>query len=443
MQERPAQWRWVFGSLALASILTWDSFVAFEMFMHDLDVASVVLVVASSGLRASAIHSLSPDLRILRVYSMATRVPTLAVLLVLGGGIGHILFFLLTLQTLYGLLLGRQLNREFWQSIITNETLERRTEALRDNSRGLENANSALKEEIVARKRVEVELRLAQKLEAVGRLAAGIAHEINTPLQSVTGSVYFASQSVKDLLGLVDAYRSAHRARGETSSPDEIDARLTTAEIAADLPFLLDNLPQSLELAQEGLSRVATIVHSIKEFAHPDAAEMKRIDLNRAVETTLAIARNEYTSVAEVETDLGELPLVNCHGGELNQVLLNLIVNAAHTIEDAVRHTSKKGRITIRTHRAGDYAVVSVSDTGAGIPLDIRNRVFDPFFTTKEVGKGTGQGLAIARSVIVKRHGGEISFETELGRGTTFLVKVPIRSPPPGAAVVASLASTE
>jgi two-component system, NtrC family, sensor kinase len=257
----------------------------------------------------------------------------------------------------------------------------------------------------------------------------------------VTANLYFASQGVNDLLGLVDAYRSAHQARGQGESADGLAARLATAEAAADLPFLLDNLPQSLELAQDGLSRAATIVRSIKEFAHPDAAEMTAVDLNRAVETTLAITRSEYISVADVETDLAELPPVSCHAGELNQVFLNLIVNAAHAIEDAVRHTGKKGRITIRTQHAGDYAVVSVSDTGAGIPIDVRDRIFDPFFTTKEVGKGTGQGLAIARSVIVKRHGGELSFETELGRGTTFFVKVPIRgsASPPGAGFVASL----
>jgi two-component system, NtrC family, sensor kinase len=167
-------------------------------------------------------------------------------------------------------------------------------------------------------------------------------------------------------------------------------------------------------------------VRSMKEFAHPDQREMTSVDLNRAIESTLIIARNEYKYVADVETDFGELPAVRCHGGDVNQVVLNIVVNAAHAIGEVVMGTEKRGRIAVRTRVEGDMAVVSIQDSGGGIPLAIQDRIFDPFFTTKEVGKGTGQGLAIARSVVVDKHGGELSFTSVPDQGTTFVLRLPI-----------------
>jgi signal transduction histidine kinase len=425
MEDHPARWRWWFGGLAIASILVWDGFASIELYHRSLDPMSVMLVVASAGLRASAAHSLAPDLRIHRIYASVSRLPMLVTLLVVGGWVAHVLFFLLGVQSLYSLALGRQLNAEFWEAVATNETLVRRTAALDDKTRTLERANAALTAEIAARQRIEVELRLAQKLESVGRLAAGIAHEINTPLQSVVGNVKFASDGVKDLLALIAAYRAEQALDGDRACGERA-TRITAAEHAADLGYLVDNLPQSLDMALEGVARTATIVRSIKAFARPDDVDMAPIDLNRAVEATLAIARHEYAAIADVVTELGELPPVVCHAGEINQVVLNLIVNAAQAIEGAARPGDPRGRITVRTRRVADSAEVAVSDTGGGIPPDIRDRVFDPFFTTKEIGKGTGQGLAIARSVIT-RHDGEISFDTELGRGTTFVLRIPLR----------------
>lgn len=184
--------------------------------------------------------------------------------------------------------------------------------------------------------------------------------------------------------------------------------------------------PQALDRCLDGLDRVATIVRSMKEFAHPDSKEKEPIDLNRAIASTITIARNEYKYVAEVETDFAELPPVMCHPGELNQVILNIVVNAAHAIGDAVAGTDHRGRIAVRTSQEGGDVVISIADTGSGIPPAIREHIFDPFFTTKEVGKGTGQGLAIARSVVVDMHHGKLTFESEVGKGTTFFIRLPL-----------------
>jgi signal transduction histidine kinase len=175
----------------------------------------------------------------------------------------------------------------------------------------------------------------------------------------------------------------------------------------------------------DGLGRIAEIVRSMKEFSHVDQREMAQVDLNRAVNSTLVIARSEYKYVADLVTEFGELPPVTCHGGQVNQVILNLVVNASHAIGDAVKGTSNKGLITVRTYLDDTHAVISIADTGAGIPEAIQKRIFEPFFTTKEVGRGTGQGLSIAHKAI-KAHGGSLHFETVIGKGTTFYVRLPL-----------------
>jgi len=274
-------------------------------------------------------------------------------------------------------------------------------------------------------RRLEAELRQAQKLEAIGRMAAGIAHEINTPTQFVSDCIYFIRDATKDLLSLIEKYRSAMAVSGSGQATADTLASLHVAEQEADLPYLVTRLPSAIERALEGLSRIATIVRSMKVFAHPDQRQMAPVDLNQAVQSTLTVASNEYKYVAELETDFGELPQVTCHAGEVNQAVLNLIINAAHAIADHAKD-GEKGLIRVRTRQDGDSAVISVSDTGGGIPESIRDRIFDPFFTTKEVGRGTGQGLSVAHSVIVEKHRGQLSFETERGRGTTFEIRLPI-----------------
>jgi PAS domain S-box-containing protein len=277
---------------------------------------------------------------------------------------------------------------------------------------------------------LETELQQAQKLESVGRLASGIAHEINTPIQFVGDSVHFASGAYDDLLKVVKCYRALGQACAIGGEHEELIAAIDRAEEDADLDYLEENLPKAMSRALEGLERVAGLVRSMKEFAHPEQHDQTFADLNHALNTTLTIARNEYKYVADVETDLGELPHVLCHVSQLNQVFLNLIVNAAHAISDVAAQTGQRGRIKIRTRLVDGHAQVSIEDTGPGIPEAIRGKIFDPFFTTKAVGKGTGQGLAIAHNVVVDKHHGTLLVESEVGRGTTFHVRVPVNGVP-------------
>jgi PAS domain S-box-containing protein len=278
-----------------------------------------------------------------------------------------------------------------------------------------------------ARKNWEVTVRHAEKLEAVGRLTAGVVHELGNPIQFVANGVHFLRESTADLLALLEKHRAVLRSIREGGSVAQAAEHATAAEDDADLGYLIQSMPKAFGACVDGLDRIATIARSVKEFAHPDPREMGEIDLNRAIQTTLTLASNEYKYVAHLRVDLGPLPPVVCHAGEVNQALLSLVVNAAHAIGEVVKGTEQKGRITVRTRLDGDHALVSVEDTGGGIPEPIRERIFEPFFTTKEVGKGTGQGLAIARSVVAGKHGGKLWFETVVGQGTTFFMRLPCK----------------
>lgn len=289
----------------------------------------------------------------------------------------------------------------------------------------LAEAQTRIVEEARRQRQLEIELRHAQKLEGLGRLAAGVAHELNTPLQFVSDSVSFAHESVGELAGLIAHYQATVASH---HSPEEFDAaaaQLAEEEERVALPYLLEHVPTALTRAADGLARMANIVKALKNFAYSDSAASVPGDLNDALQTTLVVAAHELRGIAEVRTEFGVLPRVACVVGELNQVFLNLIVNAAHAIADVPKSGDARGIITIRTELRGEDVVISVSDTGGGIPDEVLPRIFEPFVTTKEVGRGSGQGLAIARAIVVDRHGGSLDFETERGRGTTFRVTLP------------------
>jgi PAS domain S-box-containing protein len=285
--------------------------------------------------------------------------------------------------------------------------------------------------DVSERKRAEIELRHAQKLEAMGQLATGIAHEINTPMQFVGDNTRFLSEGFQTILTLLGGYRAVYEAAVAGEVPAALLAAAGTAERDSDLGYLEEEIPKAIRETLDGIDRVAAIVRAMREYAHPRAGENKLpADLNEALRSTLTVARSELKQFADVETEFAELPPVVCHVGDLSQVFLNLLVNAAHAIADRVRASGGRGRIGVRTRREGDHVVIEISDTGCGIPDAVRTMIFDPFFTTKEVGRGTGQGLAIARRIVVDRHGGTLTFESQVGQGTTFWVRLPIEGVP-------------
>ncbi len=261
----------------------------------------------------------------------------------------------------------------------------------------------------------------AHKLEAIGQLAAGVAHEINTPTQYVTDNTTFLQSAFDKLILAITACRTALE---PVTSAEADHARKVLQEARID--YKLKHVPRAIEQSLEGLRKISSLVAALREFSHPSKGCKDDVDLNATIQTTIEVARNEWKYCAEMETDLdAALATVWCLRDEMNQVFLNLIVNAAHAIGE--RETL--GKITVRTRADGDDAVIEVSDNGAGIPEAIRHRIFEPFFTTKAVGQGTGQGLAISYQVIVEKHQGTLTVASELGRGTTFTIRIPARIP--------------
>ncbi len=294
-------------------------------------------------------------------------------------------------------------------------------------------------EDITERKLLREQLLQAQKLESVGQLAAGIAHEINTPVQYIGDNVRFLQDSFSELMTLNAGYGRLLAAVHSAAVTPQLLEEISLVVEKVDVDFLVEEIPKAIEQTLEGVSHVSALVGAMKEFSHPGTGEKVPLDLNRAIESTITVARNEWKYVADMQVELDPtLPQVTCFPGGFNQVILNLIVNAAHAIEDVVAR-GEKGLITIRTRSLPTAVEVQIQDNGAGIPEKVRPRIFDPFFTTKEIGKGTGQGLAIARSVVVDKHQGTIDFDTEDGRGTTFTIRLPfeaVQSTSPDLAIV-------
>lgn len=274
---------------------------------------------------------------------------------------------------------------------------------------------------------LELQMRQTQKMEAIGQLAAGIAHEINTPAQYVADNITFSKDSWPAFMELVHLAEKIVQEHAANSVSPETISQLIHHLKESDFEYLQREIPRALEQSFDGIQRIAAIVRAMREFSHPDSSEKQAIDINRAIEAAITVSRNEWKYVAELETNLDPtLPLVRCFVGEFNQVIINLLINAAHAIGDVVAKTNQRGRIVVGTRRVEDFLEVSIKDTGSGIPQAVQSRVFEPFFTTKAMGKGTGQGLALAHAVIVKRHGGRIWFDTEAGCGTTFFIRIPL-----------------
>ena len=285
-------------------------------------------------------------------------------------------------------------------------------------------------EDVTERKALQAQLAQSQKLESIGQLAAGVAHEINTPTQYLGDNIRFLKDSFDDIDGLLAAYGSlllsAKAGQIDSTTISDLENKLADA----DLSFLLSEVPSAISQSLQGIEHVTRIVGAMKEFSHPGVEEKVAIDINKAIESTITITSNEWKYVADVNTSFDlELPPVLCLPGEITQVVLNIIINAAHAIADCCKdNEGYKGIIAVQTGRDGDWVEIRISDTGGGIPESAQSKIFDPFFTTKEVGQGTGQGLAISHAVIVEKHAGTIQFETELGQGTTFIIRLPIHA---------------
>ncbi len=290
---------------------------------------------------------------------------------------------------------------------------------------GTRNRRLVIVFDIREQKKMENQLQQARKMESIGQLSAGLAHEINTPLQFVGDNVRFLGDSVESLLPL--AQQAFELVRAAPAERERIIEKIGDQAEEMDLEFVVTELPSALEDAQSGLDRVTDIVRSMKVFAHSDQKdEMQPVDVNEAVANTVMVARNEWKYVADVRTEYGDgMDNVPCFPSDLNQIILNLLVNAAHAVGDVVGESGEKGEILITTARIDDWAEIRVADTGTGIPDAARNRIFDPFFTTKPVGKGTGQGLAIVYSMVTDKLGGEIRVQNRPDGGAVFTVRIP------------------
>ena len=278
------------------------------------------------------------------------------------------------------------------------------------------------------KEQMQTKLLHTQKLESVGELAAGIAHEINTPIQYVSSNLSFVDEAFSDFLELLQKYHLLLTMFQQKEDPRQQVADINDFMKEIDIQYLVEEIPEAIQQAKDGVDRVSKLVMAMKDFSHPGSKEKEQANINKIIQTTLQISRNEWKYCADVDLMLAEdLPMVHCHPTDIGQVVLNLLLNAAHSIKERLgKHPdSHKGLITLQTLYSDDAISLRITDNGCGIPQNIIDKIFDPFFTTKEVGKGTGQGLAITRNVITSKHGGEIDVASEVGRGTTFTIHLP------------------
>lgn len=308
------------------------------------------------------------------------------------------------------------------QNISLGSVIERKTGEL-------ERQRQALQKTLREVRQTQSQMLQSQKMESIGQLAAGIAHEINTPTQYVADNMSFVDMATTSLLALADRSIAVITALRAGESDDALLADFDATLRRTKLDYLRRQIPDALAQSKEGLAHIARIVSAMKAFSYPSGVDKVAVDIREVIATTVTVARSEWKYVAEIETQVDDdLPELPCRRDLIGQALLNLVVNAAHAIAETLSEGVRdKGLIRITARRFGDRHIdLSVADDGPGIPPELRERIFDPFFTTKPVGKGTGQGLAMVYTTAVDQHGGEVLCESEVGRGTCFTLRLPL-----------------
>ncbi len=419
--------RWILITIGGVGVNTvWGVINAAVQLRAGSGMESLVMAILVSGIAVGGVTAFAPN-RLVQMFALAgLLLPTLAC-----GVAGYIspgLTALYGVFFVYMSALGGRASREYWHGVETAKLLEAHAVSHEQAAAAALAMNELLRAEIAHRVRMEIELRQAQKLEAVGRLAAGIAHEINTPLQFVTDSCHFLRDGIHDLeAGAADYASLISEIVLRQTTPEAAEARAAQIRDVRDLDFLREQLTGATARVLDGLDRIGKIVGATKDFAASNTPGKVPTDINRMIESTLVMCRHETAAVAEVSTDLADLPLAECHRGELSQAFLHVIVNAAYAVGGMTKGTGLKGQIRIKTSMPmSDKIRVEITDTGGGIPIEIIDKIFEPFFTTKPVGDGAGQGLAVARAIVVGKHGGTLDVSSIPKIGSTFAITIPV-----------------
>ncbi|MEM9539036.1 MAG: ATP-binding protein [Cyanobacteria bacterium P01_E01_bin.42] len=308
------------------------------------------------------------------------------------------------------------------------EALSREVHQRRQAQTELTHTNQLLQQTLQELQQTQVHMVQSEKMSALGQMMAGIAHEINNPVNFIHGNLHHVQNYVRDLLQLLESYGREHY----NPSPDLVEQLEDT-----ELEYLQEDLPQIVRSMQMGTDRIQEIVNSLRTFSRVDEAIVKEVDLHQCLDSTLTILGNRFKAQSdcpeiEIVKNYAELPLVNCHAGQLNQVFMNILSNAIDALREWEQEQTLEerklnpSRIRIQTEtQNNNWIVISIADNGPGIPETIQSRLFDPFFTTKGVGKGTGLGLSISYQIVVQKHGGRLECESKSGQGTTFAIAIP------------------